>query len=112
MIADWSPPEKLEAIKAAVAQGGIFDFQRCGDEFFPAYTNASNYAVGFLMHAAAFSEVTTDAIGGYYASQHSQTGWTLRQTTWWNNGWSAANQNKLPEPPQNTQPIQVDPFLQ
>jgi hypothetical protein len=90
--------QQKNAIGAAVGQGGLYDYQRNGDIFYPAYTNASNYAVGVLMQGAGYPQWETDLIGGAYASMYSGQGWTALQTEWWNNGWTAANNGTLPLP--------------
>ena len=98
-IANMPFTERVAAIRAAIGRGGIFDFQRSGDTFYPAYTDASNYAVGVLMQGAGYAEWETDLIAGGYAAIGSSQGWTTRQTEWWDRGWSAANDGRLPSPP-------------
>jgi hypothetical protein len=39
-------------IGANVEQGGLFDLQRSGNNFYSAYTPASNFAVGVFMKGA------------------------------------------------------------
>jgi hypothetical protein len=56
-------------IKANLQQGGIYDFQRdpIRQETYPAYANASNYAVGIYMAGAGFSLFWTRSIAETYA---------------------------------------------
>src|ERR1700728_686839 len=99
IIATKGVENQKTAIGVAVAQGGLFDFQRSGDVFYPSYTDASNYAVGVLMNGAGYSWAETEAIAGFYATWKSSQGWTHRQTIWWQNGFSAAEKGHLPAPP-------------
>jgi hypothetical protein len=99
MIASKKFGDQKAAIGVALAQGGLFDFQRSGGVFYPSYTDASNYAVGVLMNGAGYSWAETEAVAGYYATWNSSQGWTHRQTIWWQNGFSAAEKGHLPAPP-------------
>ena len=91
--------QQAQAIQALIGQGGIFDNQRSGEYFIPAYTNASNFVVGVVMDAAGYSLPSTIAIAGSFATTMSGQGWTLTQTRWWTEGWVAAATGNLPHGP-------------
>ena len=82
-------------INSAVGQGGQFDYQRSDGNFYPAYTNASNYGVGVFMRGAGFSEGELNAIGGLYSFLKSANANSQSQTSWWDQGWNAANSGSL-----------------
>ncbi len=81
-----------------VGHFGRFDFQRQGsknrfinDLFFSEYTNASNFAVGVYMNAAGFSLEQTKNIAGLFARFRSSNPGDLERTSWWIDGWYAAD---------------------
>lgn len=59
--------------------------------FFPAYTNASNYAVGVYMSGAGHSEIVTISIAEYYALRHSSDFGAKEQIGWIERGWQDAH---------------------
>ena len=84
-------------INDAVGHFGTFDFQRnegkgkCPtNTFYPAYTDASNYAVGVYMNGAGYSLDMTLFIAGTFASLFCRMLCTPPQRQWWTNGWNAA----------------------
>ncbi|WP_205744421.1 RHS repeat-associated core domain-containing protein [Dyella sp. M7H15-1] len=83
------------AMRDAVGQGGRFDYQRGGNNFYPAYTNAANYGVGVYMYGAGFSEWEMNAIGGAYSFFNSSNSNAASQSSWWDNGWKAAANGSL-----------------
>jgi hypothetical protein len=56
-IAAMAPLDQILHIRAALRQGGTFDFQGnpIRQEAYPSYANASNYAVGVYMAGAGYS---------------------------------------------------------
>jgi RHS repeat-associated protein len=96
--------ELRAGIRNAIGQGGLFDFQRNGNTFIPAYTTASNYAVGVLMNGIGYSWAQTLVIGSVYAEMYSQHGVTNQQIYMWHSGFEDAGQRafptmRLPVPP-------------
>lgn len=85
----------LSGINSAIGQGGTFDFQRSGGNFYPTYTNASNYAVGVYMEGAGYPEGLMNLLGDVYARFKSSNSGTPKQPMWWDNGWNAAHDGKL-----------------
>ena len=73
-----------------VGQGGVFDFQRQGGEFYPSYTRASNYGVGVYMNGAGYNPWSMDTLGYGYAVIYSSNWSDPLLGRWWNNGWKAA----------------------
>jgi hypothetical protein len=69
-----------------------------GEIFIPAYTNASNYAVGVYTEGADLPLWLADALGKVYANFKSSNAGNPAQITWWNNGWNAARSDNLPTP--------------
>jgi hypothetical protein len=97
----WS---QIPRIRTALHQGGTYDFQRdpVHQKFFPAYTNASNYAVGVYMAGAGQSLSATLLFAETYALFNSsnydkQRDWITRgwddATAGW---WKPAGENKRP----------------
>ncbi|HKU17907.1 MAG TPA: RHS repeat-associated core domain-containing protein, partial [Candidatus Saccharimonadales bacterium] len=83
------------AMRDAVGQGGRFDYQRNGNNFYPVYTNAANFGVGVYMYGAGFSEWAMNAIGGAYSFFNSSNANAASQSSWWDNGWKAAANGNL-----------------
>jgi len=92
-IRHLSIPEQKPIAREAIAQGGTYDFQREKSTmtFFPAYTNASNYAVGVYMAGAGHWETATLAIAEYYALRHSSNFGSMDQIAWIARGWQDAH---------------------
>lgn len=94
----------ITALKKSIALNGIFDYQRNkghGDIspalniFYPAYTEASNYAVGTYMRGAGYTLLGTYISGIGYALYTGINYWhalSLEMWQWWANGWNAANE--------------------
>ena len=74
----------------AVGHFGRYDFQRQGDVFHSAYTDASNYAVGGYMAGAGYSNHETMTIAGSFARLYSSNAGSERQSAWWTRGWNDA----------------------
>lgn len=90
----------LLAMNASIGQFGQYDYQRVnagvmGQYFYPAYTNASNFAVGVYMYGAGFSIDQMDEIGSLYALFNSSNAGSGNLTTWWRYGWLAAKNGFL-----------------
>ncbi|WP_230598368.1 hypothetical protein [Xanthomonas albilineans] len=83
------------AMNDSVGQGGRFDYQRSGKNFYPAYTNAANFGVGVYMYGAGFSESEMNAIGGVYSFFKSSNSNAASQSDWWGSGWQAAKNDNL-----------------
>lgn len=83
---------QVPMIRSAVAQGGTYDFQRdpTTGHFYPAYTNASNYAVGVFMAGAGHSLTGTEFLAESYALLHSSNFGSVRTTKWIARGWHDA----------------------
>lgn len=84
-------------INAAVGHYGTFDFQRnagagklSANTFYPAYTDASNYAVGIYMNGAGYSLQGTHEVAEIFARMFSSNSGSPGQTQWQTNGWNAA----------------------
>jgi RHS repeat-associated protein len=78
------------AVQVALGHGGMYDFQRDGQVFTPAYTFASNYAVGVVMNGAGYSLEATFRIAGGFARSNSSNAGDPAQASAWTNGWNAA----------------------
>lgn len=78
-------------IEQAVGHFGTYDFQRQNGNFYPAYTNASNYAVGVYMAGAGFGNFETDFIGRTFQLFYSSNRWSSLPQHWWDLGWLAGN---------------------
>jgi hypothetical protein len=85
-------PIQLALISAALGQGGTYDFQRnsASQQVYPAYANASNYAVGVYMAGAGFSLWQTHEIAQAYALVHSSNYGSKKQYEWTTKGWEDA----------------------
>lgn len=79
-----------------IGQGGVYDYQRSGGNFYSAYTNASNYGVGVYMNGAGYSEGEMNAMGEIYAYFKSKNAGDPAQRNWWDSGLNAANNGQLP----------------
>lgn len=85
-------------IPAALGHYGTFDFQRnsgngissTGNVFYPAYTDASNYAVGVYMNGAGYNRDETIALASLFALTMSSNAGSSRPREMWKNGWDAA----------------------
>jgi len=75
---------------AAVGHFGTFDFQRDGNTFYSAYTDASNYAVGVYMAGAGYTLDQTIDIGRLFAFGYSSNAGAAAQREWWERGWTDA----------------------
>lgn len=86
----------IDTVNRRVGQWGTFDLQRDAAkyEFTPAYTLASNFAVGVYMQGAGAGLFTTSAMGVGYAAKTSKTfrdpGQIGTWLKWWTMGWLAA----------------------
>jgi hypothetical protein len=91
-IASLPLVSQVPAIRAAVAQGGIYDFQRDPTEglFYDVYTNASNYAVGVFMSGAGHSLSATKAAAEAYALFYSSNYGSRKPLYWIGRGWKDA----------------------
>jgi hypothetical protein len=95
-------PFNILGMNVAIGHYGQFDFQRNGGQgncpghntFYPAYTNASNFAVGEYMNGAGFSLDATLTIGYVFAFTMSSNAGSPDQGQWWANGWNAAQAAK------------------
>jgi len=113
---DWSAVYEagkangLDPIAAWRALGyfGAFDFQRQKDKnlFISKYTDASNYAVGVYMRGAGFSLEETKFIAGLFAHTMSSNAGKPEQSTWWTNGWNAADSGEFAKQPDSMQDIE------
>jgi hypothetical protein len=88
-------------VNSSVGHYGSYDFQRNGGKgkcpvniFYPAYTDASNYAVGVYMNGAGYSFGQTTAIAGGFANLFSSNAGSARQQQWWANGFNAAQSGR------------------
>ncbi len=95
------------AINSNVGQGGTYDFQRSNGDFYPAYTDASNYGVGVYMNGAGYSLSWTNEIGAAFWELFS-SGNLQNKGYWWDQGWNAANSGN-PNGPTPTPPSQPSP---
>jgi hypothetical protein len=88
----------IKAVRSAIGQFGSFDFQRRDGNFYSAYTDASNYAVGVYMAGGGYSLPETLAIGTYYSVTHASnwdSGFTYH-VKWWTKGWTDATNGSWP----------------
>jgi hypothetical protein len=91
-------PLNYEAGKAAIGQGGTFDFQRLDASkgiFYSKYIDASNYAVGLYMYGAGYSESEMVSVAGAYSLRHS-TNPMSDQLPFWQMGWRDASAKRYP----------------
>jgi hypothetical protein len=91
-IAAMAPLGQILHIRAALRQGGTFDFQRnpIRQEAYPSYANASNYAVGVYMAGAGYSLWETLHAAEAYAFFNSSNYNSQKQTDWTTAGWNDA----------------------
>ncbi len=90
----------IGGINNAIGQYGTYDFQRIdagvmGQSFYPACTNAANYAVGVFMYGAGYSLAQMQVIRSTYAALNSSNAGASSQADWWANGWNAANNRNV-----------------
>jgi hypothetical protein len=92
LVAPLPEGAQLTAANNAVGHEGTYDFQRVPSEdtFYPAYTNASNYAVGVFMAGAGFSMAATVNFAKFYAFVGSSNYGSRQQIQWIKNGWTDA----------------------
>jgi len=96
----------------AIRHYGAFDFQRNAgqgpqkdtnnDHFYPAYTDASNYAVGVYTHGEGDSREFAVAKARAFALKNSGNAGDPRQESMWVKGWNDAEAGRFakPAPPQ------------
>lgn len=91
-IAQLSPFDQILHIRAALQQGGTYDFQRdpIRQEIQPAYANASNYAVGVYLAGAGYSLWAAHTMAEVYALFHSSNYGSKNQADWLEQGWRDA----------------------
>jgi RHS repeat-associated protein len=85
-------------INSAIGHYGTCDFQRNGgngysskgNTFYPAYTNASNYAVGVYMNGAGYSLNSTLSVASGFAGLFSSNAGSSALSSWQTQGWNAA----------------------
>jgi RHS repeat-associated protein len=80
----------ISDVRANVAQGGAFDLQRNGENFYPAYSDAANVAVGYYMNSAGFTVNETKAMGYLYALRNSSNP-QGHNSKLWSGGWNESN---------------------
>jgi RHS repeat-associated protein len=85
----------LSGARAAVGQGGYYDFQRfqvgSTTQFFPGYTPVANIAVGAYLQGAGVPQWMGSAISNTYAFFKSSNGATAQQAQFRNLGFSLAS---------------------
>jgi hypothetical protein len=86
----------LAGAGAEIGHFGAFDFQRDGGNFYPAYSDASNYAVGVYMAGAGYSRLETIATAGTFAHTMSSNAGSSSQSQWWERGWNDAANHSGP----------------
>jgi RHS repeat-associated protein len=91
------------AMGSALGHFGKFDYQRVdagimGKAFYPAYTNASNFAVGVYAYGAGYSLFQTQVIGTAYSVLKSSNPGDPAQSSFWEQGWRAARDGHLDAP--------------
>ena len=96
--ANWQNP--FVAI-SAIWVNGTYDFQRDNGNFYSAYTNASNYAVGVYMAGAGYSYDATISIGTFLANIYSSNPDRKTQQVWWTRGWKDATDGVGPFSPKH-----------
>lgn len=91
-IASLQPLDQLLHIRAALRQGGSYDFQRdpIRQETQPAYADASNYAVGVYLAGAGYPLWATRKLAEIYALFNSSNYNSPRQADWIAQGWQDA----------------------
>lgn len=95
-IADLPWSKQYPLGRAAIAQGGTYDFQRDVPhlKFYDAYVHAANYAVGVYMAGAGHSLPATLLLAKYYAWRHSSNYDAQDQEDWITRGWIDANSGR------------------
>jgi hypothetical protein len=88
-----------DATKAAIGQFGTYDFQRKDGNFYTAYIDASNYAVGVYMAGAGYGYTTMLVYGAIYAMTHSSNWESESHIVWWTKGWNDATNGTGPFSP-------------
>ena len=86
----------LMGVNSNVGHFGRFDFQRDGDTFIDAYSNASNYAVGVYMAGAGYTWHETFLIANTFAHIMSSNAGSRTQQAWWARGWNDATNKTGP----------------
>jgi RHS repeat-associated protein len=81
-----------------VGPGGVFDYQRSDGNFYTAYTNSANYAVGVYMYGAGYSLEETINISETFATYGSSNAGDYHQVFWWIQGWNDAADGTLAMP--------------
>jgi hypothetical protein len=91
-IASMPPLDQIVHIRAALHQGGTYDFQRdpIRQETRPAYANASNYAVGVYLAGAGYALSTTRRMAEAYAYLNSSNYGDKNQIGWIEQAWRDA----------------------
>lgn len=88
----------LLGARAAVAQGGRYDFQRvkvgATTQFFPGYTPVANIAVGAYLSGAGVPPALGSFISNAYALINSSNGATAQQAQFRNLGYALASGKK------------------
>jgi hypothetical protein len=84
--------DQIVHIRAALHQGGSYDFQRdpTRQEIQPAYANASNYAVGVYLAGAGYPAWAARKMAEAYALFKSSDYGSKHQTDWLDQGWQDA----------------------
>ncbi len=94
--ANWQTPA---AAYFALTHFGPYAFQRDDGNFYSAYTNASNYAVGVYLAGAGYSYDATITICTFVANQISSNSSAKSQSSWWTKGWNDATNKTGPLSP-------------
>lgn len=83
-------PEQYSEARAAIAQGGRYDFQRdpTTGKFYHDYIHAANYAAGVYMAGAGYSLSVTLLLAKLYALRNSNNYDAQDQLGWIKRGWS------------------------
>lgn len=91
-IAQLPLSEQYPRARAAIAQGGQFDFQRDPEQLklFRAYIPAANYVVGVYMAGAGYSLPATLVFAKLYALRNSSNYDSQDQLGWIKRGWHDA----------------------
>jgi hypothetical protein len=92
-IASLPLPEQYTIGRAAIGQGGTYDFQRdvSQQKFYFAYIHAANYAVGVYMAGAGYSLTATRVFAKLYALRNSSNFDSQDQLGWIKRGWQDGN---------------------
>ena len=88
--------QDLQAVRSAIGLFGTYDFQRQDGNFYTAYTDASNYAVGVYMAGAGYGYATTLVYGTIYAMTYSSNWESESHIIWWTKGWNDATSGAGP----------------